>query len=207
MIPLEWLIFFWYGNRYFRCCLNKFIDSQRTVLRLYQLVLIYVVRTIHHFYYQFCLLLFLQATELSLFDKNETHLPKRTHICAYHTETCVAKCTPLTKSSVEIRMIFVKFLNAHLQQPAMIINAMQFHSVDKQYIPLPTDPRYAKPDLCRPVENEHDDVIKWKHFPHYWPFVRGIHRWPVKSPHKGQWHWAMIFSLICAWNKRLSKQS
>ena len=21
--------------------------------------------------------------------------------------------------------------------------------------------------------------------PHYWPFVRGIHRWPVNSPHKG----------------------
>ena len=22
----------------------------------------------------------------------------------------------------------------------------------------------------------HDDVIKWNHFPRYWPFVRGIHR-------------------------------
>ena len=22
----------------------------------------------------------------------------------------------------------------------------------------------------------HDDVIKWKHFPRNWPFVRGIHR-------------------------------
>ena len=22
----------------------------------------------------------------------------------------------------------------------------------------------------------HDDVIKWKHFPRKWPFVRGIHR-------------------------------
>ena len=31
----------------------------------------------------------------------------------------------------------------------------------------------------------HDDVIKWKHFPRYWPFVRGIHRSPVNSPHKG----------------------
>ena len=27
--------------------------------------------------------------------------------------------------------------------------------------------------------NDHDDVIKWKHFPRYWPFVRGIHRSPV----------------------------
>ena len=33
---------------------------------------------------------------------------------------------------------------------------------------------------------KHDDVVKWKHFPRYWPFVRGIHRSPVNSPHKGQ---------------------
>ena len=39
----------------------------------------------------------------------------------------------------------------------------------------------------------HDDVIKWKHFPRYWPFVRGIHRWPVNSSHKGQWRRALIF--------------
>ena len=45
----------------------------------------------------------------------------------------------------------------------------------------------------------HDDVIKWKHFPRYWPFVWGIHRSPVNSPHKGQWHGALMFSLICAW--------
>ena len=50
------------------------------------------------------------------------------------------------------------------------------------------------------------DVIKWKHFPRYWPFVRIIHRSPVNSPHKGQWRGALIFSLICALNKRLSKQ-
>ena len=45
----------------------------------------------------------------------------------------------------------------------------------------------------------HDDVITWKHFPRYWPFVRGIHWWPVHSPHKGQWRGALMFSLICAW--------
>ena len=46
---------------------------------------------------------------------------------------------------------------------------------------------------------QHDDVIKWKHFPRYWPFVRGIHRSPVNSPHKGQWGGALMFSLICVW--------
>ena len=45
----------------------------------------------------------------------------------------------------------------------------------------------------------HDDVFKWKHFPRYWSFMRGIHRLPVNSPHKGQWCGALMFSLICAW--------
>ena len=43
----------------------------------------------------------------------------------------------------------------------------------------------------------HDDVIKWNHFPCYWPFVRGIHWSPVNSPQKGQWCGALMFSLIC----------
>ena len=32
----------------------------------------------------------------------------------------------------------------------------------------------------------HDDVIKWKHSPRHWPFVRGIHRSQVNSQHKDQ---------------------
>ena len=46
---------------------------------------------------------------------------------------------------------------------------------------------------------DHDDVIKWKHLPRYWPFVWGIHRSPVSSPHKSQWRGALMFSLICVW--------
>ena len=30
-----------------------------------------------------------------------------------------------------------------------------------------------------------DDVIKWKLFPRYWPFLWWIHRSPVNFPHKG----------------------
>ena len=40
----------------------------------------------------------------------------------------------------------------------------------------------------------HDDVIKWKHFPRYWPFVRGIHRSTVNSLTQ-----SFDVSLICAW--------
>ena len=45
----------------------------------------------------------------------------------------------------------------------------------------------------------HDDFIKWKQFPRYWPFVRGIHRSPMNSLHKGQWRGALMFYLICVW--------
>ena len=51
----------------------------------------------------------------------------------------------------------------------------------------------------------HDDVIKRKHFPHYWPFVLVIHRSPVNPPHKGQWRFNVFFDRRL--NKRLSKQS
>ena len=52
--------------------------------------------------------------------------------------------------------------------------------------------------VTAPVDSPiHNDVIKWKLFPRYWPFKRGIHRSPVNSPHKGQWRGALMFSLIC----------
>ena len=46
-------------------------------------------------------------------------------------------------------------------------------------------------------------IAWWRHqmekIPRYWPFVRGIHRSPENSPHKGQWRGALLFSLICVW--------
>ena len=51
------------------------------------------------------------------------------------------------------------------------------------------------------------DVMKWKHFKHYWPFVRGIHRSPVDSLHKGPVirHFDVSFDVsLC---KLLNKQS
>ena len=53
----------------------------------------------------------------------------------------------------------------------------------------------------------HDNVIKWKHFPRYWSFVRGIHRSPVNFPHK--WPVARRFDVFfdLRLNNGLSKQS
>ena len=62
----------------------------------------------------------------------------------------------------------------------------------------------AQPDREHPANvnmyhnSIHDDVIKWKFFPRYWPFVRGIHRSQVNSPHKGQWRGPLMFSFKCA---------
>ena len=58
---------------------------------------------------------------------------------------------------------------------------------------------YKISNFLLPHSFSHDGFIKWKPFPRYWPFVRGFHRSPVFSPHKGQWHRALMFSLIWAW--------
>ena len=55
---------------------------------------------------------------------------------------------------------------------------------------------------------QNDDVIKRKHFPRYWPFVRGIHRWPVNTPTPKRpvtRRFDAFFDLRL--NKRLSKKS
>ena len=57
--------------------------------------------------------------------------------------------------------------------------------------------RHKAPLRCGIVATTHDDFIKWKYLPRYWPFVRGIHRSPLNYPHKGQWRGALMF-FICA---------
>ena len=60
---------------------------------------------------------------------------------------------------------------------------------------IPTKMSYTR----KLFPTNHDDIIIWNHFLRNWPFVRGIHRSPVNSPHKGQWRRALMFSLIYAW--------
>ena len=49
-----------------------------------------------------------------------------------------------------------------------------------------------------PASGFHDDVIKWKHFPRYWPFVRGFHRsrWISRTKASDAELWCFFF--ICA---------
>ena len=50
------------------------------------------------------------------------------------------------------------------------------------------------------------DVVKWKHFPHYCPFVRGIHR-PLVILRKGPVIWIVYILFGVSLNKLLYKQS
>ena len=53
----------------------------------------------------------------------------------------------------------------------------------------------------------HDDVIKWKHFPRYWPLCGEFtgHRWIPHTKASDAELWCFFF--ICALNKLFSKQS
>ena len=78
-----------------------------------------------------------------------------------------------------------------------LINDSPIHP-NIQLLPLTQSHFHSLGDTPTVVLVHHDDVIKWKYFPRYWLFVRGIHRSPVNSPHKGQWRGALMFTLICA---------
>ena len=47
----------------------------------------------------------------------------------------------------------------------------------------------------------HDDVIKWKHFPRYWSFVQGSHRWiPLtKASDAELWYFLWSAPWINSW--------
>ena len=65
----------------------------------------------------------------------------------------------------------------------------------------PCDTLWDLQIICRSIRQmqTHDDVIKWKHFPRYWPFVRGI---PSQRPVTRSFD--VIYDLCL--NKRFSKQ-
>ena len=82
------------------------------------------------------------------------------------------------------------------------VTSIGFRGIFRPYHRQPNAPCQTRDNmviLFFDYQNTHDDVIKWKHFPRNWPFVRGIHRSPVNSPHKGQWRGALMFTLICVW--------
>ena len=123
--------------------------------------------------------------EIHIFSFKNMHLKMSADI--YSRPHCV-KCWPMI-------LICVRPLYANIHMP------LHFLVVYKSVLINQVMPGNWRPIPESLVHNSlhHDDVIKRKQFPHYWPFVRGIHWSPVNSPHKGQWRGALIFSLICVW--------
>ena len=99
---------------------------------------------------------------------------------------CILKLGITHQKQKETFFIFMIVANE-----AFSMKALQRHRIWSSFI-------QSTACCLQTVPNTHDDVIKWKHFPRYWPLVRGIHRSPVNSPHKGQWRGALMFTLICA---------
>ena len=96
-------------------------------------------------------------------------------------------------------------VNLHIHLTG-IFNAMAISALFTRtwlfFTPLPGQLNPTWATTC----NLYDDVIKWKHFLRYWPFVRGIHRSPVNSPQRPVTRsFGVFFDL--RQNKRLSTQS
>ena len=89
--------------------------------------------------------------------------------------------------------MYYRYMHTHIDQ---LMFRVHTSSLGPPYIALSAVIYGSK------VHIRQNDAIKWKYFPRYWPFVRGIYRLSLISPHKGQWRGALMFSLICAWINR-----
>ena len=112
---------------------------------------------------------------------------------------------------------FRRWFAAYLA-PSHYLNQWWFSSPNTPMYGCDTRPRErslvsllieSKQEQAPYIRIKHDDVIKWKHFPRYWPFVRGIHRSPVPGEFPAQSPVTRSFDgfFDLRLNKRLSKQS
>ena len=91
---------------------------------------------------------------------------------------------------------YLTILRSHRKTFCMILEGSSLDKISRYFFFGISRPSFREEAA---LLRRHDDVIKWKHFPRHWHFFRGIHRSPVNSPHQGQWHGTLIFSLICVW--------
>ena len=102
------------------------------------------------------------------------------------------------------KVIFVNDDNPRLslvKRPTTVSRCFIFHAPQDDVMTLKCLPRHCP--SVRGIYRSSSGAPWWRHrmkiFSRYWHFVRGIHRSPVNSPHKGQWRGALMSSLICAW--------
>ena len=85
----------------------------------------------------------------------------------------------------------------------LVNKLLSYPSVRTNYIHTQTV-RHGRPGNSN---SSHDDVIKWKHSPRYWSFVRRIHRSLVNSPKKRPVTRTLDVFFDLRLNKSLSNQS
>ena len=120
------------------------------------------------------------------------------------------QCTPASQCGPNLNKISRLYHVKYIHGVVVILNAMvsvlasngfrDAFTLDIQYFAFPGPWTVVCLPEC------HDDVIKWKHSPRNWPFVRGIHRsrWiPTQRPVTRSFD--VFFDLRL--NRRLSKQS
>ena len=112
------------------------------------------------------------------------------------------------------------FTNSITMRSSGLIWKMNIITVDKCHVDTPTMMQHphslwyrkqtfrkisckATHKICARLVPCHGLLSWWRHqmetFSASLAFVPGNHRSPVNSPHKGQCHGALIFSLICVW--------
>ena len=67
------------------------------------------------------------------------------------------------------RFSFPYFMIKNGKRQAILIHLLFLNRLHNWKVEIPDSDQSE-------YSGEHDDVIKWKHFPRYWSFVRGIHR-------------------------------
>ena len=137
------------------------------------------------------------------------HLPVLTFVCGTHLAPCGIKVTcitctlaqciwPLRMLSIFACLLYVGplLISCNTPKHCFLFDRFSCFKYSASFSPNTNVFSFSTHLI---LTFSHDDVIKWKHFPRNWPFVRGIHRSPVISPHKGQWRGALMYYLICAW--------
>ena len=69
-----------------------------------------------------------------------------------------------------------KLLKTLFEQISSTGNHIWYNDLIRMIVYQNYDSSNDRTETRRGISQVHDDVIKWKHFPRYWPFVRGIRR-------------------------------
>ena len=88
-----------------------------------------------------------------------------------------------------------------------ILSMWRHYRLSKYYSINRFSETYRSAIIVADMDDDPDDVMTWKRFSRYWPFVMGIHRLPMDSHHKGPVTRDFDIFFDVSLNKQLSKQA